>query len=453
MTCTVPALFNPRDYQLEVFQAMDGIQGQPETKKKRVILRWHRRAGKDECCLSYLAKEAAQTPGEYYYFFPYYQQGRLALWEKYSVPLGDKLIHQIPRELIKRKLDQDMMLELHNGSIVRVIGTDNIDRIVGTNPIGCVFSEYSLQDKVAWAYISPILAENGGWAIFNWTPRGRNHAYHLEVAARSWPRWFISVKTVDDTGLINTPEIKSLIDEARVTEGEDFVQQEYYVEYSAGIKGAIYSTCMESARTESRVGSFPYDANKPVETFWDLGLNDSMSIFFRQLDGNRNIFFDYWEGQDKSYEEVVEVLADKGYNYRNHYLPWDGSKREPSRKKHTDAILREMMRDRGVKGCINVTKRCLVQDGIRRIKSLFTRFYFNEPCAEIKDAIEMLTLYHRKYDKSNDTYSNEPVHDWTSHCADALRTVEAADRYEDGQASDHNAIKVIREYDAFEGYQ
>ena len=69
----------------------------------------------------------------------------------------------------------EMKIKLKNGSLFQVVGTDNIDSVVGTNPIVCVFSEYSLQDKRAWEFIRPILRENDGIAIFIYTPRGKTH--------------------------------------------------------------------------------------------------------------------------------------------------------------------------------------------------------------------------------------------------------------------------------------
>jgi hypothetical protein len=84
----------------------------------------------------------------------------------------------------------------------RVVGTDDVDKLVGVNPVGCVFSEYSLQDPRAWDLIRPILAENGGWALFLYTPRGRNHGHDMIEMAKRNPNWFAEVLTIDDTGVI-----------------------------------------------------------------------------------------------------------------------------------------------------------------------------------------------------------------------------------------------------------
>ena len=81
------------------------------------------------------------------------------------------------------------------------MGTDQIIN-VGINPVGCVFSEFSLQDPKTWAFTRPILRENGGWAIFNFTPRGKNHAYELYLMAKNNPDWFCQKLTIDDTKVL-----------------------------------------------------------------------------------------------------------------------------------------------------------------------------------------------------------------------------------------------------------
>jgi hypothetical protein len=444
-TINVPNNFHPRDYQLKLFQAMDGVEGRPETKKRRALLRWHRRAGKDKTCFCYMAKEMVKTPGTYYYFFPTYQQGRMALWE--AIDRGFKVMDHLPPSLIKRRSNQDMVIELHNGSIFRIVGTDNIDRIVGTNPIGCVFSEYSLQDTRAWTFISPILAENKGWAIFNGTPRGRNHMYKLEKAARAWDNWYVSALTVKDSKLEDL--LKDKIQEDLAIHGQDYVDQEYYVAYSAGARGAIYMNNVEQARAQGRIGSYPPNNHRWVDTFWDIGVSDATAIWFRQVDGSKQIWIDYYEGNGKDIAEYVNILQSKGYRYRTHYLPHDGNQRKMTGRGYLSTTadqLSDCCASAGLSQDVVVCPKLPIQDGINGVRALFSQFYFNEGLCE--EGIEKLSLYHRRWDPKKEAFIKEPVHDWTSHCADAMRTVVAADTYEDFQASPKPLI-VKNDYDIF----
>ena len=157
------------------------------SSKKRAVLVWHRRAGKEKTCWNYLISQALQKVGIYYYFFPHFAQGRKILWDGIDKQ-GMRFLDHLPACLIDgKKNSTEMKIRLKNGSIIQVVGTNNIDSVVGTNPIGCVFSEYSLQDPNAWSLIRPILTENGGWAVFNFTPRGSNHAKELFDMAKQNP--------------------------------------------------------------------------------------------------------------------------------------------------------------------------------------------------------------------------------------------------------------------------
>ena len=444
----VPANFEPRDYQLKLFQAMDGIIGRPETRMLRAFCRWHRRAGKDLCGWAYLIKEAVRRKGIYYYFLPTYSQGRKIIWEGITKE-GIKFLELIPEELLDGKpRDQDMLIRLTNGSIIRVIGTDNIDSIMGTNPIGCVFSEYAIQDPQAWAFIRPILSENGGWAIFNGTPRGRNHMYKLDLKVRHRDDWYCStLQTLwpdkpNYTGIVGVEQINKEREEGM---DEDLMEQEFGVSYSAGVKGAFYADHIQRARDSGRIGVFLPDQHKWVDTFWDLGVDDSTAVWFRQIDGNRLIFIDYFEDSNKDIAYYVKMLRDKGYEYRTHYLPWDGDHRSIQSQYTTRELLSLCCESAGVSNDIVTVPKIPIQDGINAVRARFSKYYFNEPMCD--EGIQKLELYHRRFDSKREVYLKEPVHDWTSHCADALRTEALAeDFYEDEFFNNNNiVVKKIEE--------
>ena len=189
----IPFNYTPRHYQLPLMQSLDkGI--------KRAFCFWHRRAGKDKTMINIIMKEAFQKVGIYYYFFPTYTQGKKILWD------NREMMDHIPKALIDKKNDSEMKIKFVNGSMLQLIGTDNYDAVRGTNPVGCVFSEYAFQNPMAWEVVRPILAENRGWAIFNSTPNGENHAFELFEMANENPKWFCQKLTIDDTGAVH-PDI------------------------------------------------------------------------------------------------------------------------------------------------------------------------------------------------------------------------------------------------------
>lgn len=223
---TIPHKFEPREYQLPFLRAMDN-------GAKRAVIIWHRRSGKDKVTLNFLIKKMIERKGTYYYFFPTYEQGKKILWDGMDKN-GFKFMDHFPKELVASKNETEKKVTLINGSIFQIIGTDKIDSIVGTNPIGCVFSEYPLQSPEAWDFIRPILAENGGWAVFDYTPRGMNHGWKLLQQAKE-NGWFWQVLTVEDTKAVP----QQVLDEEKAQMPEALFRQEYYCDFVDGA-GAFF---------------------------------------------------------------------------------------------------------------------------------------------------------------------------------------------------------------------
>ena len=216
---TLPYKFVARDYQIPILKAWDsGI--------KRLFWVAHRRSGKDKTIFANISKKMMERVGTYYYFLPTYSQAKKVIWTGADKD-GFKFLSHFPKEIVKNINQSDMIIELVNGSILQMVGADNIDRIVGTNPIGVVFSEYSLMKTDVWNLISPILRENDGWAIFIMTPRGTNHAFDLMQGIKNDKNWFCQVLTVDDTKALS-PES---LEEARAEMPQDLFKQEYYCKF------------------------------------------------------------------------------------------------------------------------------------------------------------------------------------------------------------------------------
>jgi len=239
MAITLPHNFKPRDYQLPVLQALDA-------GKKRAACVWHRRSGKDKTFLNYTIKSMFERVGSYYYLFPNYNQGRKIMWDGIGKD-GFPFMKHFPKPLVKSKNNTEMKLTTVNSSIFQIVGTDNIDSIMGTNPVGCIFSEYALQDTRAWDFIRPIVRENGGWTVFNYTPRGRNHGYILYKMALENRDWFSELLTIDDTFLPNgRPVVTRDMVQADREEGmeESLVLQEYWCSFDAALQACFFGNTL-----------------------------------------------------------------------------------------------------------------------------------------------------------------------------------------------------------------
>lgn len=204
---------------------------------------WHRRSGKDLTALNWTATAMYERVGTYFHCFPEYNQGRKVMWDGMDGN-GRKFTDHIPRDLRKSTNNTEMKIELNqpkgseSGSIWQIIGADNYDSVVGANPVGIVFSEWAISDKYqqAWDYFRPMLVENGGWAVFIYTPRGRNHGWDLYQDALNNQDWFCQLLTVDDTGVVSKEDIER---ERRSGYSEDMIQQEFYCSFIASTEDIV----------------------------------------------------------------------------------------------------------------------------------------------------------------------------------------------------------------------
>jgi len=224
----IPYLYKPRKYQLPFLKAMEG-------GIKRAVLVWNRRSGKDKTCFNFMVKKAFERVGTYFYFLPSYSQGKKVIWDNIDSD-GFKMLDHIPKEVIRKTNATELKIELINGSVIQLIGADEFKKSgVGTNPIGVVFSEYSITTPEAWSFVSPILAVNGGWAVFNFTPRGMNHGWQILQQAQGNDKWFTQVLTVDDTHVLT----EEGLEEEKKNNPQDIFEQEYYCKFIEGA-GAFF---------------------------------------------------------------------------------------------------------------------------------------------------------------------------------------------------------------------
>lgn len=405
---TVPFNFTPRDYQLPFLKAFD-------SGKKRLIQVWHRRTGKDKVDLNLTVREMTKKVGLYYYYFPTYNQGRKILWDGIDRN-GFRYIHHFPKELIEGQINNsEMKIRFKNGSMFQVVGLDNIDNIVGTNPYGNVFSEYSLQNPRGWNLIRPILAENGGWAVFNWTPRGKNHAYKLHEMAKKDPaNWFEQTLTADDTKILSPEMLEQERREMFAQYGDDSLfLQEYYCSYTAAILGAYYSTQYDEAEKKGRFTNVYWEPNIPVHTVWDLGISDAMVVGFWQGVGNERRLIDYAEVTGKGLPEVIKLLKDKPYVYGRHFAPHDIEVRELG----TGKSRKEIAENLGIN--FELVPNLPIIDGINIARAFWQKLWVDKTsCAQFLEAIPQYT---KEYDEDAKIFKDKPNHDWTSHAADMLR--------------------------------
>jgi phage terminase large subunit len=357
--------------------------------------------------------------GTYFYFFPTYAQAKKVIWDGIDGS-GFRFLNHFPPELVANKNETEMKITLNQGSIFQLIGTDNMDHVVGTNPVGCVFSEYALMNPRAWDLVRPILRENGGWALFIYTPRGKNHGFRLWEDVKQNPDWFTQKLTIRDTGVLTDLDMQ-----AERLEGmdEDLLQQEYFCSFSGNVQGsyyarqidALYATVDKDGNPQPRITKVPWDPALPVHTWWDIGIGDSTAIWFMQAYGQEIRLIDYLEKSGEGLPYYVRELKAKPYVYGDHVMPHDISVRE-----FTSGVARiETAQKLGLRP-IRVAQKLPLEDGIDAVRRLLPRCWFDaDKCHRGLDALQQ---YHKEWDEGRQEYSRTPEHDWSSHGADAFRT-------------------------------
>ncbi len=232
---TRPRVNIPHDWEAKPHQAalMRSFGWGKQYQRAAVV--WHRRAGKDSTAINLTARETQLRTGTYWHLLPEQSQARRVIWNGIDRH-GRRIIDQaFPPSIRKRVSIQEMLIELKGergatGSIWQLAGSDNYDSLVGANPLGVVFSEWAIADPAAWEFIRPILAENGGWAMFIYTPRGMNHGFATYNHALTDPDWFAERLTIDDTGVISSEAVEA---ERRSGMGANQIAQEFHCSFEA----------------------------------------------------------------------------------------------------------------------------------------------------------------------------------------------------------------------------
>lgn len=418
MAVQLPHDWKARHYQQDFMGHM--FAGGHFPHEKRAFPVWHRRAGKDSCFLQMLAVASQMQVGTYWHLLPTLNQGRKVVWNGID-GMGRRMVNQaFPYELQDSSNENEMTLKLKNGSIYQVVGSDNYDALVGTNPLGVGFSEWALSDPRAWNFVRPILAENGGFAAFNTTPRGRNHAYDLYTAAQKSPNWFTSRYTVRDTFREDgRPVISEAMIQMERDEGvsEEIIQQEYYCSWEGINQGSIYGRLLNKfAETNQLVFSQPYDPDLPVYTAWDIGRRDATAVWFYQRVGDEIHIVDYSEWTGLGVDEVLpELIRDFPYAYGVAALPHDAKAKTFATKYTTQ----EQFVSAGLKTYI--VKNISRAQGIDAFRALIPSMYFNIGNKNVQKGLERLMAYMYEWDEKRKVFTREPLHDDASHGSDAGR--------------------------------
>jgi phage terminase large subunit len=359
---------------------------------------------------------------------PEYNQARKVVWTAVNPRTGKKRIDEcFPSWLRKNTKEQEMSIEFINGSLWQLVGSDNYNSLVGSPPVGIVFSEWALANPLAWAYLSPILEENHGWALFIYTSRGANHGLTTLRHAQVTAGWFAELLPADKTPVFAAKQLETIRNDYQrlfgLEMGEALFQQEYFCSFEGAQLGAYFAKQLAMARKDGRITAVPHSPALEVHTAWDLGVDDSMTIWFFQTVGHQIRFIDYYENTGYGLEHYAKVMKEKPYVYGNHYMPHDADVREMT-SGEIALSRKEVAEGLGIKPVIVVQRaqniNVIIQVHIPAMRNIMAQCWWDEKKCEI--GLSALETYAAEYDEEKKVLSNRPAHTWASHGADGFRT-------------------------------
>lgn len=315
--------------------------------------------------------------------------------------------------------------EVKSGAL-NTVGTDCIVTIESTSYGG--FGDFHDMCKAAMAQEALVKA-------------GAASMSPLDYTLHFFAWWQDPKNRLDPAGVVVTKEDDAYFErvESEIGQALDAGQRAWYVKkaaeqgdamlreqpstpkeaFQAAIEGGYYTAQMSKARGEGRIGSVPHDVGTPVDTYWDLGFNDSTALWFRQAVGLQNRFIRTYQAQGEHLPHYVAYLqtlaAEEGYVYGTHYLPHDA---EAKRLGSDDIVtmLRRLMPGQRFEVVPRIENLYV---GIQQTRLAFSSCWFD--ATQCADGIQALDAYRKHYDAKHGIFTSEPEHDEFSHYADAFR--------------------------------
>lgn len=375
------------------------------TRFQVVVL--HRRAGKTVYAVNEQIKSVLSCPlprPRVAYIAPTQTQARRIVWDyalQYSASIPGI-----------RPSSQQLTIDYPNGGRLMLLSGENFESIRGSYLDDVVIDEAADINPIAWSQvIRPALSDRKGKAIFSGTPKGRNNllADMYSGVPDYGDEWSRHLLTHEDTGLIDESEIEALKREM----SEDEFNQEYNCSWLAAIQGAYYARQINKLDDAGQIRSIPYIDTLPVHTAWDLGWRDSTVVWFFQLVGGNIHVIDLYYVNNKKFPDIIADIKGKGYQYGMHIGPHDLHQHELG----SGQTRAEIAQNLGI--LFDTCPKIGVIDGITAVQSALPRFWFDREST--KFGVDAMRQYRSKYDALNRVHSKNPLHDWTSDFADAVR--------------------------------
>tara|TARA_B100000700_G_C15016821_1_gene843708 strand:- start:182 stop:1477 length:1296 start_codon:yes stop_codon:yes gene_type:complete len=373
----------------------------------------HRRAGKTVFAINHLIKLALTSKKRNFrgaFFSPTRVQSKLVAWD---------YLKEFSRKIPGTKFNEtELRADFVTGGRITLFGAENPDAARGQYFDFVVCDEYAQMDSRMFAeIIRPAISDRLGSCLFIGTPQGMgNNFYDLFEEAKSLPEWFTCTFKASETGLVPKEELES----AKKLMTEDQYEQEFECSWTANISGSVYGKIIEQMEDEKRISNFPYDPGYPVDVYFDLGISDQTVILFTQQIGRALFVIDCYSNNNQSLDHYADYIRKTNYNIRNYIFPHDIEQRELS----TGHSRKEYAFSMGMRP-LKVCPKLPIEDGIHAGQILLAKSFIDR--SSCKPFLDAMKWYHRKWLDKQRVFS-KPVHDFSSHYADAWRTTAVAIR-------------------------
>lgn len=266
-----------------------------------------------------------------------------------------------------------------------------------------------------WMIIAPTVREDDSEIWVTWNPASKRSATHQRF--REVPPTGAKVVEINYR---DNPWFPAVLEQERLDDLEKRPEQYSHIwegDFRTVFEGAYYANELAQARAEERICRVPHDKGLPVHTSWDLGFTDATAIWFCQIAGREVRWIDYYEGSGLPLEAYVKVLREKPYTYGKHYLPHDVRANELIAGKSRFQTLVAL-------GIVPIVVPAHdVLDGINATRRLIGKSVFDAD--KTAGGLDAIAHYRREFNDNKQIYNPRPLHDWTSHAADALRMFAA----------------------------
>lgn len=354
------------------------------------------------------------------YIAPTYAQAKRIAWDyakHYARPIPDVRFNEA-----------ELRVDYPNGGRLQLLGQDNADSLRGSYYDDVACDEYQMwAPRVFGEILRPALADRKGSVTFTGTPAGTENPLYDAYRRIEQAGGYARIHKASETGYVDSEELAL----ARAGMSEEQYAQEFECSWSASIVGSIYGRLLGEAEKAGRIRSIQPEPTVPLDMSWDLGINDAMAIWFTQTVAGEERLLDYYESSGESLNHYVNVIDTKakefGLRIGTNYLPHDARARELITGKSRLEFLQSL------RLTCEVVPALPVADGVEATRQyLKTCFIDKTRCAY---GLKALYNYRREYNEDRKVFYDKPLHDWSSHCADALRVRAVAQKRSGGWSS------------------